>query len=114
MIGDRENKKWKVGFSKEAAEKLEDMSDKDYEEFEKIIKGFKSEKLDPTKIGQPVDWIDLVVKLKCPKCKSKDVEWLLDKNSNEVTFHCLNCKESFWMTHKEYKRAIKRNPGCVL
>ena len=42
------------------------------------------------------------------------VEWLLDKNSNEVTFHCLECSEGFWMTIKEYGNAIKKNPDCII
>ena len=29
-----------------------------YEEFEKIIKGFKEGTLDPTKVGKPVNWIE--------------------------------------------------------
>src|SRR3989344_102324 len=105
------NKKWKVLFSDEILSKIDDLPDKVYDKFTTLIQGFKTGKLDPKKIGKPVDWKELKIKLICSKCKSKDVEWLLDKNSDEVTFHCLNCKESFWMTHKEYKRAIKRNPG---
>jgi len=110
----KENKKWDVEFSKEVTEKLGDLPDETYEELVKIVKGFKEGKLDPTKIGQPMDLVDLNTKLKCPECNSEDVEWMLDKNSNEVDFHCLECGESFWMTHKEYKGAIKRNPNKII
>jgi ribosomal protein L33 len=107
-------KKWKVEFSEEALKKVEDMPDKVYEKFEKIIKGLKTGKLDPKKIGKPTKLVELKTKLKCPECKSNEVEWLLDKNSNEVTFHCLKCSECFWMTYKEYKDAIKRNPDKIV
>ena len=45
---------------------------------------------------------------------SKNVEWLLDKNSKEVTFHCLKCSGGFWMTFDEYKQAINKNPDCII
>lgn len=109
-----DKKKWKVTFSEEVLKKFEDIPDDVSEEFEKIIKGFKTGKLNPTKVGQPVDWVELDIKLKCPKCKSENVEWLLDKNSNEVTFHCLKCSEGFWMTIDEYTRAVKKNPDCII
>jgi len=108
------NKKWKVEFSDEVLRKFKDLPDEVSEEFEKLILGFKKGKIDPTKIGQPVHWIELDIKLKCPKCKSKDVEWLLDKNSNEVTFNCLKCNEDFWMTKEEYENAVKKNPDCII
>ena len=114
MKKDNNKKKWKVAFSDDVLKKFEEMPDDVSEKFEKLIVGFKIGKLDPTKIGRPVDWIELDVRLKCPKCKSNDVEWLLDKNSNEVTFHCLGCSEGFWMTIKEYKNAIKKNPDCII
>lgn len=107
-------KKWKIKFSEEVLKKVDSMPDKVYEKFEKIIKGLKTGKLDPKKIGQPVDWIILKIKLKCPECNSREVEWLLDKNSNEVTFYCLKCREYFWMTYEEYKSAIKRNPDKII
>ena len=108
------NKKWKVEFSEEIIKKLDDIPDKAYEKFEKIIKGFKAGKLNLKKIGQPVSFVELKIKLICPECKSNKVEWLLDKNSEEVTFHCLKCGESFWMTYNEYKKAVKRNPNKII
>ena len=108
------NKKWKVKFSEEVIRKSKDMPDEVYEEFERIIKGFKTGKLDPKKVGQPINWVELDLKLKCPKCKSNKVEWLLDKNSDEVTFHCLKCSKSFWMTHEEYNSAVRRNPDKII
>lgn len=108
------NKKWKVEFSEDFTKKLDKVPDDVYEKFEEIIKGFKTGKLDPRKVGKPIKWAKLKVKLKCPECKSNSVEWLLDKNSNEVTFHCLKCSESFWMTHGEYKKAVKRNPDKIV
>ncbi len=108
------NKKWEVKFSDTVLKDLEKMSDGDYEKFEKIIKGFKMGGLDPRKIGKPVAWIELYSKLKCPECKSNYVEWLLDKNSNEVDFHCLECNKSFWTTYDEYKKAVKRNPDKII
>jgi len=107
-------KKWEVKFHPNILEKLEDIPDDVAEEFEKIIIGFKSGEIDPTKAGQPVEWIELNTKLKCPKCGSKEVEWLLDKNSDEVTFHCLMCSEGFWMTYKEYKNAIRKNKDSII
>lgn len=110
----KKNKEWKIEFSDETLKKADDLPDEVYDELSKIIKGFKEGKLDPTKIGQPVDFVDLDKKLKCLECDSNDVEWILDKNSKEVTFHCLKCGESFWMTHSEYKDAVKRNPDRVI
>ncbi len=107
-------KKWKVTFSKEALRKFDDLPDNVAEELEKVIRGFKTGKLDPRKLGNPVDWLELKVKLKCPECKSIKVEWLLDKNSNEITFNCLVCGESFWMTLDEYKDAVKKNQDCII
>jgi len=107
-------KKWKVMVSENVLKKFKDIPDNVADEFEKLILGFKTGKIDPTKIGSPVDWVKLDIKLICPKCNSKEVEWLLDKNSNEVTFNCLKCDESFWMTFNEYKRAIKRNPQNII
>ena len=107
-------KKWEVAFSNEALEKFKDLPDDTAEEFEKLIRGFKTGKLNPTKIGKPVNWVKLDKKLICPECKSQDVEWLLDKNSNEVYFHCLKCNESFWMTLKEYDKTIKKNPDKII
>ena len=109
-----EPKKWKIEFSEEAMEQSKDLPDEVYGELSKIIKGLKEGKLDPTKIGQPSDWIDLDKKLKCPECHSENVEWLLDKNSNEVDFHCMECSESFWMSHEEYKITIERNPDKIV
>ena len=99
---------------KESTKEITDRESKKWTTFEKLIIGLKTGKIDPTKIGQPVDWKELKVKLKCPKCQSKEVEWLLDKNSKEVTFHCLACSNSFWMTKKEYEKAIKKNPDCII
>jgi ribosomal protein L33 len=113
-MNQKEKKKYKVKFSEEVLDKYNDLPDKVVEEFEKIIKGFKEGTIDPTKLGTPIDWIELKIKLKCPKCKSNEVEWLLDKNSNEVTFNCLRCSEHFWMTKKEYEIAVKRNPDCIV
>ncbi len=113
MKKENKKKKWKIEFSDEVLKKFEDLPDEISEEFEKIIKGFKTGKLDLTKIGQPVDWVDLKIKLRCPKCKSENVEWLLDKNSNEVTFHCFRCSEGFWMIINDYKRAVRKNPDCI-
>jgi len=110
----KKNKKWKVTFSPEATKKLKDIPDEVHKELERIIKGFKTGKLNPKKLGQPVNWKELDIKLECPECKSKEVEWLLDKNSNEVTFHCLKCSESFWMTHEEYKGTIERNKNKII
>ena len=114
MNKENKKKRWKVKFSEEFVRKIDDMPDDVYEEFAKIVKGFKTGKLDPKKIGQPINWAELDVKLKCPECESNKVEWLLDKNSNEVTFHCLKCSENFWMTYKEYKEAVGRNPDKVI
>ena len=107
-------KKWEVKFSDEVIRKSEELPDDVYEEFEKIIKGFKEGTLDPTKVGKPINWIELKEKLICPECDSDEVEWLLDKNSNEVTFHCLECRESFWMTYDEYKNAVKKNSDKII
>jgi len=109
-----EKKKWKVEFSEEATKKLGDLPDDTYDELVKIVQGFKEGKLDPIKIGQPVNFVDLKIKLKCLECDSENVEWLLDKNSDEVTFHCIACGESFWMMHNEYKEAIKKNPKQII
>ena len=114
MNKENKNKEWKVKFSEEVIRKIDDMPNDVYEEFVKIVKGFKTGKLNPKKVGQPINWVELDVKLKCPKCKSNNVEWLLDKNSNEVTFHCFKCSESFWMTYEEYKDAVKRNPDKII
>jgi len=114
MKKENNKKKWEVKFSKEVLKKFENLPDDVSEEFEKLIIGIKTGKIDPTKISQPIDWVELKVKLKCPKCESKDVEWLLDKNSNEVTFHCLSCSDGFWMTKKEYENAIKTNQDCII
>jgi ribosomal protein L33 len=107
-------KKYKIEFSKEASKKLDDLPDDAYEELTKIVTGFKTGKLNPEKVGQPIDWVELDTKLECPECKSNNVEWLLDKNSKEVTFHCIHCSESFWMTQIEYKNAVKRNPDKII
>jgi len=111
---EKENKGWKVEFSKEAMEKSRDLPDEVYGELVRIIKGFKEGKLNPMKTGKPMDLVGLDIKLKCPKCYSKEVEWFLDKNSEDVDFHCLKCGKSFWMTYKEYKVAIKRNPDKII
>jgi hypothetical protein len=108
------NRKWDIKLSEEATKKVDSLPEEVYEELVKVIKGFKTGKLNPEKMGQPVDWIKLNKKLICPECDSREVEWLLDKNSDEVTFHCLKCSESFWMTHEEYKNAIKRNPNKII
>ncbi len=107
-------KKFKVEFSDDSLKKINNLPDNAYNKLCDIVKGLKSGKLNPKTLGKPLDWIDLKIKLICPRCKSKEVEWLLDKNSNEVDFHCLNCMESFWMTYKEYKKAVKRNPDKVV
>jgi hypothetical protein len=109
-----EKKEWKIEFSKEALKNVDKLPDEVYDKLSEVIKGFKEGKLDPTKIGQSVSFVELYEKLKCPECNSEEVEWLLDKNSEEVTFHCLKCSESFWMTHSEYKNAIKRNPDKLI
>ncbi len=110
------NKKdgYKVEFSEEVLKQINKMPDDVYEEFEKIIKGFKTGEIDPEKAGQPIDFIELKTKLLCPECDSNNVEWLLDKNRNEVTFHCFKCSEHFWMTKKEYHNAVKRNPNKII
>lgn len=110
----KKKNKWKVEFSKEFLNKIEDIPNEVGEELEKIIIGFKTGKLDPTKIGNPIEWIELDIRLKCPECESNNIQWLLDRNSNEVTFRCLKCSEGFWMTYKEYKDTIKRNPQNII
>ena len=75
---------------------------------------FKEFEIDPTKLGKPVDYQELEVKLKCPECNSGNVEWLLDKNSDEVDFNCLDCKKSFWMTYGEYREAVRRNEDKIV
>lgn len=115
MKKEKNNKnKWEVKFSKEFLDKIEDIPDDIAQEIEKIIIGFKTGKLDPTTFGTPINWVELDIRLKCPECKSNNVKWLLDRNSNEVTFRCLKCKEGFWMTHKEYKNAIKKYPKDII
>jgi hypothetical protein len=108
------NEKWKVVGSEKFMKQSKDLPEEVYEELTKVILGFKSGEIDPTKIGKPVDYIDLDIKLRCPSCGSYNVNWLLDKNSNEVDFHCLECDESFWMTYGEYKNAIKKNSDCII
>lgn len=110
----RKNRKWKVKFSEEATRKLDALPDNVYNELIRLVKGLKEGKIDPIKMGRPVDWVELDLKLICPECNSNNVEWLLDKNSNEVTFHCFKCDESFWMTYKEYKVAIRKNPDKLI
>ena len=107
-------KKWKVKFSEEILKDFNDLPDDVAEEFEKIIKGFKTGKLDPTKLGKPIDYQELEIKLICPDCNSKDVEWLLDKNSMEVDFSCPNCDRTCWMTYEEYKEAVRNNPDKIV
>jgi len=113
MKKENNKKRWKVRFHENVLRKLEEIPDDVAEEFEKLVIGFKKGEIDPKKIGHPVKWIELDIKLRCPVCGAYKVEWLLDKNSNEVTFHCLSCSESFWMTPEEYKNAIKKNPDCI-
>ena len=110
----KQNKKWNIEFSGKVLKKVNNLPDETYNELVKIVKGFKEGTLDPTKVGKSMDLKELNKKLKCSNCSSKDVEWFLDKNSNEVDFHCLECDESFWMTYKEYKRAIKNNPNKLI
>ena len=114
MKKEPKNKKWKIKTSEQVMSKIDDMPDQVYEEFAKLIKGIKTGKINPTKIGTPIDWVELEVKLICPECKSVKVQWLLDRNSNEATFRCLECKEGFWMTHNEYKNAVKKNPDKII
>lgn len=109
-----EGKKFKVKFSKEASDSYMFLPDDVLEDFDKIIKGLKNGTINPEKIGKPVKWVELDMKLKCPKCKSSNVEWLLDKNSDEVDFCCLKCGEAFWMTNKDYKTAVEKNSDCII
>ncbi|MBI2043338.1 hypothetical protein HYT25_03045 [Candidatus Pacearchaeota archaeon] len=44
------NKKWKIEFSEEINKKINNLPDKVYEEFEKIIQGLKTGELDPREI----------------------------------------------------------------
>lgn len=108
------NKKYKIEVSKGIMGELGNLPDDVYEEFEKLIKGFKNGIIDPEKVGKPVDWIELKLKLICPECKSENVKWLFDKNSNEVDFQCLNCNKNFWMFYGEYKKAIEKNPDKIV
>lgn len=112
----KENKKkeWKVEFHENVLKKLDEIPDDVAEEFEKFIIGLKKGEIDPKKVGHPIDWVELNIKLRCPDCGSYEVEWLLDRNSNEVTFHCLSCTESFWMTYEEYKNAVNKNQDCII
>ena len=112
MKKENSKKKWKIVFSEDVLKKFKDLPDDIADEFEKLILGFKTGKIDPTKIGSPIDWVELDVKLKCLECESENVEWLLDKNSDEVTFHCLKCNEGFWMTFDKYKRVVKKSTRC--
>jgi len=105
----KKDKGWKVKFSDEVIKELDNLPDEVYDKLTEIVKGVKEGRLDPTKIGNPVDFIDLDKKLQCPKCDSKKVEWVLDKNSKDVIFNCFKCNECFWMTYSEHKNAIKRN-----
>lgn len=109
-----QNKKWKVKFSEDALKKIDELPDNVYNKLTKMVQGFKTGKLNPEKIGHPVKFQELKIKLKCPDCNSDEVEWRLDKNSNEVIFHCLKCNEGFWMTHKEYKNIVKKNPDKII
>lgn len=61
-----------------------------------------------------MDLIKCEIKLVCGGCNSKNVSWLLDKNCNEVYFTCYDCNRTYWMTLKEYHKAIKKFPNCII
>ena len=110
----QKTRKWKVRFSNEVLRDFKNLPDDVSEEFEKIIVGFKTGEIDPLELGKQIDYHNLDIKLKCPDCNSNNVEWLLDKNSDEVDFNCFKCSKSFWMTYEEYKESIRKNQDKIV
>lgn len=79
-------------------------------EFEKVINDLANGKI----VGRRMELQKCKKMLVCPQCGSEDVSWILDKNCSEVYFNCYNCEECFWQTKKEYEKAIKNNPDCLV
>jgi hypothetical protein len=52
--------------------------------------------------------VDAPIKLLCGQCGSKQIDWIVDKGSNEILYECFDCGERGWMTMYEYKKACKR------
>ena len=57
--------------------------------------------------------VEAPVKLLCGQCGSKQIDWFVDKGSNEVLYGCLNCGENGWMTMYEYRKACKIFQDCI-
>ncbi len=106
------NKKFKVTTTEEFDKQFQNVPDEVAESIEKLIKGFKTGKINPKKVGTKLKQCE--IKLICESCDSKNVSWLLDKNSNEVYFTCKDCGKTYWMTLKEYNKAIKKFPECII
>lgn len=79
-------------------------------ELEEIMKKLASGEV----LGEPCDFTKCDIQLLCPRCGCSNVIWMLEKNSQEVTFNCYNCGEKFWMTVEEYKLATEKNPECII
>ena len=93
--------------------KIEEAPPEVQEEIEKLVKKFVTGDLDPTKVGKEVHFKELIEKLRCGECGSKDIDWNLEEDDEEVYYRCHACCESAWMTKAEYEVAKKRHPDLV-
>lgn len=100
------NKEKMVMIPKDIMDELPEEYKPEFEEiFDKLAKGEIE--------GDPMDIQPILLKLVCGKCDSRNISWSIDTNSNEVYYHCHNCKEHGWMTLEEYVNAIKKYPESI-
>jgi len=83
------------------------------EKIDAIMDGFVSGELQPDEIGVPVNFKELLEKLKCGKCGAITIDWHIDEPEGEVYYQCHSCGETAWMTKEEYEEAKRKHPDLV-
>ncbi len=84
------------------------------EEVQKSVEKLMQDLSEGKVVGEKMDLIEPDVLMKCGKCGSEKVSWMLDKSDKEVYFNCLGCGDSFWMNEEDYKKIVKDNPDCMI
>ena len=106
-------KGYTVIIPEDVARQIEEAPDEVKAEIEALVKAFVEGSKNPAKVGKKMKVEEPVEKLLCGACGSKDIDWSVEVDDDEVYYRCHNCGEHAWMTKGEFEVAKKRHPDLL-